>query len=106
VDKKEKKNLLRQFKQRELSEARRKMCLAPDELSELRAYLDGELFGLGIPCDHTLVRTETWARREGLDVERVVASVREFGGLCDCEVVYNVTPDKFGWSELGAEDDA
>ncbi len=97
MDKKQKKELVREFKQREISEARKKMCLAPDQLRELLAYLDEQIFGLGIPCDHTLARTETWARGKGLDVERVLASVREFGGFCDCEVAYNVTPDVFGW---------
>lgn len=77
MDKKLKRELVRQFKQRELAEARKKMCLAPDELRALLAYLEEEIFGLGIPCDHTLTRTETWARGEGLDVERVLASFRE-----------------------------
>ncbi len=102
MDKKQKKELVREFKQREISEARKKMCLAPDQLRELLAYLDEQIFGLGIPCDHTLARTETWARGKGLDVERVLASVREFGGFCDCEVAYNVTPDVFGWDGLCA----
>jgi hypothetical protein len=104
VDKKLKKELVRQFKQRELSEARKKMCLAPDQLRELLAYLDAQIFGLGIPCDHTLARTETWARGEGLDAERVLASVREFGGFCDCEVAHNVTPDVFGWDRVRAQE--
>lgn len=62
------------------------------------AYLRNSIEGLGIPCDPTLGRTQEWVRRADLDVERVLASLREFGGYCDCEV--NVTPDKFGWPEV------
>jgi hypothetical protein len=35
----------------------------------------------------------------GLDPEVVLAALQEFGGFCDCELLANVTPDKFGWSD-------
>jgi hypothetical protein len=73
------------------------MCLFPDQLRDLRDYLDSTMSGIGIPCDHTLARTAEWAKKEGLEVEKVLGSVREFGGYCDCEVLFNVTPDKLGW---------
>jgi len=98
-DKRRKKELLQQFKQNEVAEARRKMCLAPDQLRDLLGYLDEQMFGLGIPCDHTLARTETWAKQQGIDPNNVLQSVREFGGYCDCEVSYNVKPHLFGWAE-------
>jgi uncharacterized protein DUF2695 len=98
-----KKELLRQFKDREIAEARRKMCLWADELRDLHAYLEEQLFRLGIACDHTLARTKEWAVRNGQDVEAVVTSVGEFGGYCDCEVYYNVTLDKFGWDGEGGK---
>jgi hypothetical protein len=96
MDKQRKKELARQYKEQQLAEARRKMCLWPDQLHSLRAFLNEQLNGLGIACDKTLGRTETWAKREGLDPEKVLESVREFGGYCDCDVLANVTPDKFG----------
>ncbi|MCI0642040.1 MAG: DUF2695 domain-containing protein [Gemmataceae bacterium] len=99
LDKKRKKELLREFKQKELAEARRKMCLWPDQLRSLHAFLAEQRFGLGIACDHPLGRTKEWIQLEGLDREKVLESLGEFGGYCDCEVYFNVTRDKFGWPE-------
>jgi len=92
-----KKELKKAFKEQEVADARKKMILLPDQLRELRESLSTSLDELGTPCDHTLERTKEWAKEADLDVERVLASVREFGGFCDCEVLFNVTPDKFGW---------
>jgi len=99
MDAKRKKELKKTFKEQELMAARTKMCLFPDQLRDLRGHLDVTISEVGIPCDHTLSRTTEWAKRQCLDVDRVLASVREFGGFCDCEVLFNVTPDKFGWPE-------
>ena len=67
MDKKRKKELKKAFKGRESAEARKKMCLFPDQLRELRACLSQSLSGLGVPCDHTLGRTTRWAAQEKLD---------------------------------------
>lgn len=99
MDPDKKKALKKAYKQKELSDARAKIVLFPDQLRELRGYLSTTLDEVGIPCDHTLGRTQEWAQKAKLEVERVLASVREFGGYCDCEVLLNVTPDKFGWQE-------
>jgi len=99
VDPKRKKELKKAFKEQEIVDARKKMVLFPDQLRELRGHLDVTVSELGIPCDHTLARTAEWAKKAGLDVEKVLASVREFGGYCDCEVLFNVTPDKLGWPQ-------
>ena len=99
MDPKRKRELKKSYKQEELASARRKMHLFPDQLRALREYLEVSIGELGIPCDHSLGRTTDWAKREGFDVERVLASVREFGGYCDCEGLFNVTPDKLGWRE-------
>src|SRR5437868_4088746 len=97
MDKRRKKELRRQYKEQQFAEARRRMCLWPDQLRELRGFLSEQLFGLGIACDHTLSRTRSWAEREGLDPEQVADSMRAFGGCCDCEVLNNVTLDQLGW---------
>jgi hypothetical protein len=34
-------------------------------------------------------------KKRGLEVERIVPWLREYGGYCDCEVIYNVD-DTFG----------
>jgi len=67
---------------------------APDgAFGELQEYLALSL-GPG-ECDGTLRLTEDWARSAGRDVDGVAATVREFGGYCDCEALYNVPPDVF-----------
>lgn len=44
----------------------------------------------GAECDHSLRETIAFLQQRGIDVERVVAWLREYGGYCDCEVIYNV----------------
>jgi len=95
-----KKEFRQQYKQRERAEACRRMRLQPDELRKLLNYLEEQLFRVGVPCDPTLSRTRPWAANEGLDPEQVLESVRLFGGYCDCEVAFNVTPDLFRWGEI------
>lgn len=62
------------------------------DLRDLLDHLDRE----GAPqCDHTHRETVEFLQKRGLDVERIVPWLREYGGYCDCEVIYNVD-DKFG----------
>jgi hypothetical protein len=46
-------------------------------------------------CAHTLRETIEFLQKRNLNVERTVAWLREYGGYCDCEVIFNVD-DKFG----------
>jgi hypothetical protein len=62
------------------------------DLKELFDFLDREN---PPPCDHTLRETMKFLEKKGLSVERVVSWLREHGGYCDCEVIFNVE-DKFG----------
>ncbi len=101
MDQKRKKELRKQYKEREQAEAQRTLGLFPDQLRDLRAHLDASLGGLGMPCDHTLTRTREWAAKEGMDPDRMTAAVSAFGGYCDCEVLLNVTPDLFGYDQPG-----
>jgi hypothetical protein len=41
-------------------------------------------------CDHTLRETISFLTRRNLAVEPIVSWLRENGGYCDCEVIYNV----------------
>ena len=62
------------------------------DLHALFDHLDRE----GAPqCDHTLRETIEFLQKRGLDVQRIVPWLREYGGYCDCEVIYNMD-DKFG----------
>ncbi|HLY74385.1 MAG TPA: DUF2695 domain-containing protein [Planctomycetota bacterium] len=81
----------------DVAAARAKLGLDADQFKALRAFLDGKTFGLRIVCDHTHARTEEWAGRMGVDMEALVDALKTWGGACDCKVVANVTPDKFGW---------
>ena len=81
----------------EIEAARTRLCLSADQFKELRAFLDGKTFGLKIVCDHTHARTEEWAGRMGIDMEALVDALKTWGGACDCKVVANVTPARFGW---------
>ena len=47
------------------------------------------------PCDHTFRETLEFIKKRGLDAERIIPWLREYGGYCDCEVIFNVD-DKFG----------
>jgi hypothetical protein len=81
----------------DVAAARAKLGLDAEQFKALRAFLDGKTFGLKIVCDHTHARTEEWAGRMGVDMEALVDALKTWGGACDCKVVANVTPDKFGW---------
>jgi hypothetical protein len=76
---------------------RTRLGLNAQQFKELRGFLDGKTFGLKIVCDHSHSRTEEWAGRMGVDMEALVDALKSWGGACDCKVVANVTPDKFGW---------
>src|SRR5262249_39621487 len=75
------------------------MCLEPEQLRDLLVYLDEQLFGLEIRCDRSLRQTRAWAGLRDLNVDRVLESLRQFGGTCDCEVLFNVQPCLFGWDD-------
>ena len=77
--------------------ARAKLGLSADQFKELRSFLDGKTFGRKIACDHSHARTEEWAGRMGVDMEALVDVLKSMGGACDCKVLAQVTPDKFGW---------
>ena len=65
--------------------------LPKEDLKELFDYLDRPN---PPPCDHTLKDTISFLEKKKLDVQRIVPWLKEHGGYCDCEVIYNVD-DKF-----------
>ena len=66
--------------------------IPPADLKELFDYLDREN---PPPCDHTFRDTLQFLERKKLSAERVIPWLREHGGYCDCEVIFNVE-DTFG----------
>lgn len=67
----------------------------PMPLVDLRALFDYLDRDDAPECDHTLRDTIGFLQGRGLDVDRIAVWLREHGGYCDCEVIYNVD-DKFG----------
>lgn len=68
------------------------MPLDRAKLEALLDHVDAAVAADG--CDHTLLATDAWADREGVDLERLHQGLEEYGGYCDCEVVMNVDPDR------------
>ena len=97
-DKARRRALIRELKSAEYAEARARLGLDSVELDDLHDYLEhrGEEAG----CDHTLRFTDAWTYERGRDIETIRVAVREFGGFCDCEVLANVTREKFGWPDV------
>jgi hypothetical protein len=57
------------------------------DLNALFDYLDRD----GCPpCDHSLRGTIQFLRERNLQMDPIVAWLREHGGYCDCEVLANV----------------
>ncbi|HEY2840769.1 MAG TPA: DUF2695 domain-containing protein [Pirellulales bacterium] len=84
--------LLKAWKEQERQKLIDSIPMAHHDLRDLFDHLDRE----DAPsCDHTPRETIAFLQHRGLDVEPVLAWLREFGGYCDCEVIYNVE-EKFG----------
>ena len=90
-----------EYAERQREDDRRTLGLNESQLNELHQYLN-QWSEKG--CDHTLRFTTEWAIKSGLPVDAVCQGVRVHGGYCDCEVVFNVNPDKFGWKETEIEE--
>lgn len=90
MDAERKRALKHAYQDQQKQAARQAMLLDEDFLNDLLNDLDARLSHVG--CDHTLRLTRAWAAERGLDGDAVAASVAEFGGYCDCEVLANVDP--------------
>jgi Protein of unknown function (DUF2695) len=91
VDGERKRDLQRAYREQEKQRSREAVFLDERSLNDLLDHLDARLSEVG--CDHTLRETRAWAAGRGFDAEAVAASVAEFGGYCDCEVLANVDPE-------------
>ena len=84
--------LRRAWKEQEQQKLIASIPMPQGDLSDLFDHLDRD----GAPgCDNTLKETIEFLQERGLDVDRVLRWLREHGGHCDCEVIYNVD-DEFG----------
>jgi hypothetical protein len=87
-----KEDLKKAWKEQERQKLIASIPIPQQDLRDLFDYLDREN---PAPCDHTLRETLEFLKKRGLDAERIVPWLREHGGYCDCEVIFNVD-DKFG----------
>ena len=86
----DKKKLKSQYKKNEQEKLRASIPLEIDQLKALLSHLNRE----DAPeCDHTLKETSEFLRSHHLDPDTIVPWLREHGGGCDCEVIYNVYDD-------------
>lgn len=87
-----KEELRKAWKEQEQAKLVASIPMPHQDLRDLFDHLDRE----GAPeCDHTLRETVEFLQKRELDVEHIVSWLREHGGYCDCEVIYNVE-EKFG----------
>ena len=66
-------------------------------LKELLSFLGKEPAS---PCSHTYKETTEFLKSRNIDPMVVIPWLREHGGFCDCEVIYNVydaVGDLVGW---------
>jgi uncharacterized protein DUF2695 len=86
MDKQQRKAALKQWKHAERADLLAVMPLSPHQLHRLLVYLDANLEA----CDHTTKFTGIFLDVENLDMDKVLAWLREHGGYCDCEVLANL----------------
>jgi hypothetical protein len=79
---------LRAWKEGQRASREAAMPLSHGDLRALFDSLDTAL--VEDSCDHTLRLTRRLLRVRGLDEERVLPWLAEYGGHCDCEVLANV----------------
>jgi hypothetical protein len=76
----------------------------PISSEELRALFDWLDRPNPPPCDHSLRETRQFLESRQLPVEPTLAWLKEYGGFCDCEVIFNVTDkwgERIGWQPKG-----
>jgi hypothetical protein len=89
---KDKKAKLKAWRDQQEQQLRDSIPMSHVDLRDLFALLDRED---APPCDHTLRETIAFLNERKLDLEKIIPWLREHGGYCDCEVIYNVE-DTFG----------
>jgi hypothetical protein len=87
----QKRELKRKWKADERQKLLSSIPLGIKDLRDLFDHLDRG----GIECDHTLRETIEFLQVRGIEVAPVAEWLRNNGGFCDCEVIFNVD-EKYG----------
>lgn len=93
MDKAEKKKLAQHYKEMQRQAFEDSLPMGRELFLELFEYIDEQLETTR--CDDDFTLTEQFLRDKDVDVEKVLKFLRENGGYCDCEVLFNVE-DEFG----------
>jgi hypothetical protein len=83
----DKKALKRARKQKQRERLEASIPMSRSDLKDLFDWLDRDG---APPCDHTLRETTEFLKGRNLDPARIIPWLNEYGGYCDCEVIYNV----------------
>ena len=94
MDKNERQAIKRQIKERERQAFLAAMPLAVDEVRHLFDFVADNIGPIGpdlsSSCDHSLRFAKEWCERNNLDDSVILEWLRENGGFCDCEILWNV----------------
>jgi hypothetical protein len=63
--------------------------------------IPGDIESITWTCDGTLKLTRQWMRAHGVDAEVNIPELKERGGYCDCEVLFNITDATRDWLRSG-----
>ena len=92
AEKKRRQTIVQALADKEFEKEVTRMPISKEDLKELFDFLDRP----NPPeCDHTLKETIEFLDKKGLDKDAIIPWLNEYGGYCDCEVIYNVD-DKWG----------
>ena len=86
---KRRKEAKNQFKAAWKDEFRKSLPADLPVLQEFMRRLD-QMLSESDGCDHSLAKTEAASKSLNLEPSQIVEWVRNWGGYCDCEVIYNV----------------
>lgn len=88
MDKKRKRELVKQFKNDEKNEFINSLPFSTEIFKELFNYIDKVLESNG--CDDTLKYTKKFLENNNLPVKESIEWLEKNGGYCDCEVLFNI----------------
>ena len=87
-EKENRKEILRQLREKEKTEFLNSLPMDKDLFGELFDYLDERL---GEGCDHSMTITEDFLKEKEIqNIDKVIEWLNDKGGYCDCEVLANV----------------
>ena len=87
-EKENRKEILRQLKEKEKEDFNKSLPMDKGIFNELFVHLDEKL---GDGCDNTLTMTVDFLKQKEIKtIDKVVEWLNDKGGYCDCEVLANV----------------